>query len=191
MCKPYNQATLRATLFKSPADSSALQSSQTTRLIHREKFLEPTWPERRLDLKQLSLSAQLKRVRSLLGFVEPQMTELHNAARNNQVAEMHVLLAKGVDINSRDKHSRTALHLAAFAGKVEAVKALLLAKCNAGASAMDDTNALHFAAQKGHSEICRQLLHAGRPSCYLYELFKLWTGLKPSCLGYAWPPEED
>ncbi|KAK9837624.1 hypothetical protein WJX74_001645 [Apatococcus lobatus] len=89
------------------------------------------------------------------------MADLHTAARNNEVAQLHVLLAKGADINSRDKHSRTPLHLAAWAGKLEAVKALLAAKCNAGASALDDTTALHFAAQKGHTEICRQLLAAG------------------------------
>ncbi len=89
------------------------------------------------------------------------MTELHEAARTNQVAQIHVLLAKGVDINARDKHSRTALHLASFSGHLEAVKALLLAKCNVAASAKDDTNALHFAALKGHTEVCRQLLHAG------------------------------
>lgn len=96
------------------------------------------------------------------------MSDLHTAARNNDVGQLHVLLAKGADINSRDKHSRTALHLAAWAGKLESVKALLAAKCNAGASAMDDTTALHFAAQKGHMEVCRQLLFAGiaqRPSC--------------------------
>ena len=89
------------------------------------------------------------------------MADLHTAARNNEVGQLQLLLAKGADINSRDKHSRTPLHLAAWAGKLEAVKALLAAKCNAGASALDDTTALHFAAQKGFTEVCRQLLHAG------------------------------
>lgn len=99
---------------------------------------------------------------------QQSMSDLHIAARNDDVGQLHVLLAKGADINCRDKHSRTPLHLAAWAGKLESVKALLAAKCNAGASAMDDTTALHFAAQKGHAEVCRQLLFAGmaqRPPC--------------------------
>jgi ankyrin repeat protein len=43
--------------------------------------------------------------------------DLHTAARNGDVARMLELIGLGTDLNSRDKHSRTALHMAAWAGQ--------------------------------------------------------------------------
>jgi ankyrin repeat protein len=46
-----------------------------------------------------------------------QAMDLHTAARNGDVARMLELIGLGTDLNSRDKHSRTALHMAAWAGQ--------------------------------------------------------------------------
>ena len=43
---------------------------------------------------------------------------IHEAARDGNVEELNNLMAQGVDVNSRDKLSRTPLHLAAWAGQV-------------------------------------------------------------------------
>lgn len=46
------------------------------------------------------------------------MADLHTAARDGDVARMVQLIGLGgCDVNSRDKHARTALHLAAWSGQ--------------------------------------------------------------------------
>jgi len=45
------------------------------------------------------------------------MADLHTAARNGDVQRMLQLIGLGTDLNTKDKHARTALHLAAWAGQ--------------------------------------------------------------------------
>jgi ankyrin repeat protein len=43
--------------------------------------------------------------------------DLHTAARNGDKQRMLQLIGLQTDLNTRDKHARTALHLAAWAGQ--------------------------------------------------------------------------
>lgn len=90
------------------------------------------------------------------------MSSLHDAARGDDPDTVSTILAQGiVDVNSRDKLSRTPLIIAAWAGKVENVKILLAMGATSSAAAGDDMTGLHFAAQKGHTEVCRILINSG------------------------------
>eukprot|EP00201_Polytomella_parva_P023153 CAMPEP_0175040600 /NCGR_PEP_ID=MMETSP0052_2-20121109/1369_1 /TAXON_ID=51329 ORGANISM="Polytomella parva, Strain SAG 63-3" /NCGR_SAMPLE_ID=MMETSP0052_2 /ASSEMBLY_ACC=CAM_ASM_000194 /LENGTH=342 /DNA_ID=CAMNT_0016302861 /DNA_START=124 /DNA_END=1152 /DNA_ORIENTATION=- len=71
------------------------------------------------------------------------------------------LVSSGVNLNSRDKLSRTPLHLAAWAGHTTVVRLLLSLGCQINAAASDDMAAIHFAAQKGNVDVIRELLDSG------------------------------
>ncbi len=43
---------------------------------------------------------------------------LHDVARDGNLEELKKLISAGQDLNSRDKHHRTALVMASWAGKV-------------------------------------------------------------------------
>lgn len=90
------------------------------------------------------------------------MSALHDAARSSNPDDVAAILAQGlVDIDGRDRLSRTPLIIAAWAGQVDNVKALLLMGASASAAAGDDMTGLHFAAQKGYTEVCRILINHG------------------------------
>ncbi len=57
---------------------------------------------------------------------QPQgRTTLHLAAMKGYIQIVHMLLEKGIDINTRDSQGWTALHLAAETGQQAVVKLLL------------------------------------------------------------------
>jgi ankyrin repeat protein len=87
--------------------------------------------------------------------------DLHRAAREGDLVTLAAAIGEGIDLEVRDRSSRTPLHLAAWAGHADAVKALLAAGVKVNAGAQDELSALHFAAQKGHSEVIRVLLDGG------------------------------
>lgn len=87
--------------------------------------------------------------------------DLHRAAREGDLVTLAAAIGEGIDLETRDRSSRTPLHLAAWAGHADAVKALLAAGVKVNAGAQDELSALHFAAQKGHSEVIRVLIDGG------------------------------
>ena len=96
-------------------------------------------------------------------------TLLHAAAQMGQVAIVDLLLARGLDVNAKEKgDDTTALHWAAAAGKVDVVKRLLDAGIDpVGAGDDHGLTAIGWAScwpgteTAAHREIVRLLLAAG------------------------------
>jgi ankyrin repeat protein len=97
---------------------------------------------------------------TLLAFAGPN-EDLIAAAEKGDIATVQALLAKGVDVNAKDKDGRTALMLASWKGQVEVVKELLAKSADANAKDNYGGTALMFAAQEDHTETVQALLSKG------------------------------
>lgn len=88
-------------------------------------------------------------------------TVLSIAIAEDSVSGVRFLLAKGVDVNERDRYGYQPLHKAAERGNVDIVELLI----ESGAPIADTGNParwspLHFAAARGHADVVRELAHA-------------------------------
>jgi len=88
------------------------------------------------------------------------MSSIHDSVRNGKVDEVRAFIAKGGDINTIDKHKRTALHLAAWCGNIDILTVLINAKAQLDKKAMDGFTVLHFAVQSNgeHAVECVRLI---------------------------------
>lgn len=71
------------------------------------------------------------------------------------------LLARGIDVDARDRYGQTALMLAAHAGHREVVEILVAHRANVHITAKFGLSALMLALVAGHEEIARLLANAG------------------------------
>lgn len=63
-------------------------------------------------------------------FADPDRDALHEAARLGDVAKVKALLAKGADVNARNRFGATPLWFAAYKNRTEVVQVLLAAKAD-------------------------------------------------------------
>ena len=87
--------------------------------------------------------------------------ELHQVIGRGDLAIVQALLAKGVDVGTRDKHGETALIVAANTRYKSIVQVLLDAGSNVNAENPHGGTALMAAASKGNPDIVQSLLAAG------------------------------
>ena len=88
-------------------------------------------------------------------------TDLIEAARTNDVAQVKVLLERGVDPESRDESGHTALHFAAGYGYAEVAQTLVDHGADVDAVGNIGNTPLLIAAQEGHTEVARILVDNG------------------------------
>jgi len=93
--------------------------------------------------------------------VSPLDAQLIDAAhkKNEQLVEQ--LLAKGADVNAKDKHGATALITAARSGYDKICKSLITHKADVNALDKYDSTALMDAARWGHKTTCALLIDHG------------------------------
>ncbi|KAL7391599.1 hypothetical protein ABVT39_011542 [Epinephelus coioides] len=101
---------------------------------------------------------------------------------------VHLLLARGADINIRDKEENVCLHWAALSGCDDVAQALLEARCDLSAVNVHGDSALHVAARENHLECVMLFLSRGADisqknkeeetplDCCVYGS-KVWTAL--------------
>jgi ankyrin repeat protein len=83
------------------------------------------------------------------------------AARTGRTGPVKALLARGADVNAKDRKGQTALMWAAADGHVEVVSLLLEAKAEFKNAVPSGFTPLLFAAREGRIEVVRVLLKAG------------------------------
>lgn len=83
------------------------------------------------------------------------------AVRCADVQTVRTLLARGADIDSRDRYGQTALMLATHAGQREIVERLIAHRADLNVTAKFGLSALMLAIVAGHEEIAILLAQAG------------------------------
>jgi len=122
------------------------------------------------DLHSACKNGDARRVKALLesgkGDVNARDSEfgsspLHWAAGGGHVEIMEMLLAKGANIEAKDKDGMTPLHAAAAKGQAAAVKLLLDKGADVNSRRNDGATALHGAALLDRTEVLPLLIAAG------------------------------
>ena len=102
------------------------------------------------------------------------------AAKKNDTATLQNLIQKGVSLEARDEHQRTALMLATYANNVEAAR--LLIRAGADVNAQDDRleSPLLHAGAYGYLEILEAILATQKADHLVLNRFG-GTALIPAC----------
>ena len=85
---------------------------------------------------------------------------LFDAIVNKETSSVKSLIAKGVNVNAKDKNEKTALMYAAETDNAEMVKSLIEAGAEVNVKDKSGKTALMYAAQKGSTDNVRILLDA-------------------------------
>jgi hypothetical protein len=88
-------------------------------------------------------------------------TDMHQAARDNDVTKIHELVAAGASVEAQDFWKRTPLHWAASLGHAKAINVLVAAGASVEAQDFVKWTPLHSAASNGHADAIKVLLAAG------------------------------
>ena len=94
-------------------------------------------------------------------FCEGDLSPLHQAAADGDIAEVKRLIDGGADIDVKTNDGDTPLHSAAWFGQTETALALINAGADINAKENDGWTPLHIAAQEGQTEIALALIKAG------------------------------
>ena len=84
-----------------------------------------------------------------------------DATKRGDVQMVLDLLARGTDVNARDRYGQTALMLAAHAGHRHVVETLIAHRANLNITAKCGLSALMLALVAGHADVARLLAKAG------------------------------
>lgn len=87
--------------------------------------------------------------------------DLRDAAYENDLAAVQAFLAKGADIEARDRDGDTALHMAAIQASPAVIAALIAAGADPNALSTDGQTPLFHAAEHGNLPAVQALLVAG------------------------------
>jgi len=106
--------------------------------------------------------------------------EFLEAAKKNNSRKLQDLLNKGVEIDARDNHERTALMVATYENNIDA--AILLIEAGANVNAQDDRLESPFlhAGARGHLEILKATLATGKVDHMVLNRYG-GTALIPAC----------
>ena len=125
----------------------------------------------RLALHKAAVDRDYDRVRKLLndGYVSINETDyprketpLHVLAGDGEAALVGELIARGADVNARDKSAMQPLHHAALSGHADIVAQLCFAGANVDAATEMGWTPLHVAAIHGHMHVVTLLAkHCG------------------------------
>ena len=88
-------------------------------------------------------------------------TAWEDAIKRGDDGAVRVLLARGIDVDARDRYGQTALMLAAHDGHIQIVETLIAHRANLDVTAKFGLSALMLAIVAGHTEVARVLAKAG------------------------------
>ena len=84
-----------------------------------------------------------------------------DAITRGDVQLVRDLLARGIDVDARDRYGQTALMLAAHAGHREVAETLIAHRANLNRTAKCGLSAVMLALVAGHADVARLLARAG------------------------------
>jgi ankyrin repeat protein len=84
-----------------------------------------------------------------------------DAVRRGDAEIVRDLLARGIDLNARDRHGQTGLMLAAHGGQLATVQLLIDHGANLNVTAKYGLSAMMLAVVAGHKQIALALARAG------------------------------
>ena len=87
-------------------------------------------------------------------------SNLHESAKEGNLAKIKKHLEKGGDVNAKDTAGLSLLHWAAFGGNIEVVTLLVEKGADINAQ-LGGTTPLHIAAEKGHYDTVELLIAKG------------------------------
>jgi len=94
-----------------------------------------------------------------------RITPLHWAAWRGRKEIAELLIAKGADVNVKNKDGGTPLHNAAWKGHVEIAKLLIVKNADVNAKDVEGQTPLDWAEEEKHKEIADLLRkHGGKTS---------------------------
>lgn len=108
-----------------------------------------------LILHLVSCTSQEKAV------VDGITTELHEAARDSDIAKIEQLIKKGTNLNVRDELGLSALHFTCHNGDVQVAGLLINAGINVNLQDMDGNTPLHLCAINCYASLAAELLKNG------------------------------
>ncbi|MEC8893816.1 MAG: ankyrin repeat domain-containing protein, partial [Candidatus Poribacteria bacterium] len=94
-------------------------------------------------------------------FSGPVGSDIWTAAVSGDIEAVKQQLAKGVDVNAKNKDGASALHAAAIVGQYEVAELLIQKGANVNVSGDDGGTALHAAAFLGQYEFAKLLVQKG------------------------------
>jgi hypothetical protein len=94
-------------------------------------------------------------------FSGPVDNDIWTAAGAGNIEAVKQHLAKGVDVDAKNKDEATALHVAAFLGQYEVAELLIQKGADVNVSDDDGGTALHAAAFLGQYEVAKLLVQKG------------------------------
>ena len=97
----------------------------------------------------------------LTGYTSDLDEEMISAAQDGNTDTVKALLAKGADVNAKDKLGNTALFCAVKSGNIETVQALLAKGADVNAKNIIGEPPLVWAAKNGHTAPVQALLAKG------------------------------
>lgn len=97
-------------------------------------------------------------------------TRLHAAMRIGRIAEVEMLIARGVDVKALDIRGYTALHIGCYSQGSWACEFLILHGADVNARSVNGTTPLHIAAEKVNLYTCRVLIKHGADMFAKYEM---------------------
>ena len=114
-------------------------------------------------IKKYRLLLSLLVIISLCFTISPAVysSEIHEAAKAGNLAQVKELINQGADINSISGYKETVLHYAAESGNLELVQWLVNRGANLNALDNDEKSIMHSAAESGNLRLVQWLIKQG------------------------------
>ncbi|MFC1478069.1 ankyrin repeat domain-containing protein [Candidatus Margulisiibacteriota bacterium] len=145
--------------FKETINKKEVQGDKTENKLYEYLLTQDSSIDSNSD-GRITYNEFVKSRLDITDYIKKADKELLNAAEEGDAEDVKQALAKGADINTKNKWGDTALMRAAGSGNTEAVKVLIEAEANVHTKRKSGLSALIWAAWNGNTEAVKLLIEA-------------------------------